>query len=35
MICAKLLLILPQKLLKRPSKAGFLPDSSKVDTPLP
>ena len=34
-IYAKLLPILPQKLLKRPSKAGVLPKSSKVDTPLP
>ena len=31
----KVLPILPQKLLKRPNKAGVLPDYSKVDTPLP
>ena len=33
-ILAKFLPILPQKLLKLRKKAGVLPDSSKVDTPL-
>ena len=32
---AKFLSILPQKLLTRPKTAGVLPNSSKVDTPLP